>query len=286
MVKTHGRHTFPPKVHHSSHPLAGSSNPHSAAAAVVPASTAAAAAMPAPTAAQGSPAVGSSSALASSHPPAVAAPPSRRYHTRVGPVPPSPPHPRPSRRAPPSKRARTSGPGESSNSRPPEPQSPPTQGPAGDLPPDLSPASIIRRPYFHCNPIPGNAYYSGRDVHDEVHYDLPACAEDPKLRDSMLLVQRHSSEPFMTSRRFFYPRVVIEFYHTMTSKREPNPTAIHFSIDDQPGILRASDIAATFNLPVVLANTADYRQWPHPLPREMVRILSRDMTAGTILFRR
>ena len=90
----------------------------------------------------------------------------------------------------------------------------------------------------------------------------------------------------MTPRRFYYPRVVIEFYHTMTSRREPNPTAIHFSIDGRPGILRATDIAATFNLSVVLANSVDYKQWLHPSIREMVRLLSLDMTAGTILFRR
>ena len=63
----------------------------------------------------------------------------------------------------------------------------------------------------------------------------------------------------MTPRQFYYPRVVIEFYHTMTSRREPNPIAIHFSVDGQPGILKALDIVATFNLPVVLANSADYR---------------------------
>ena len=85
---------------------------------------------------------------------------------------------------------------------------------------------------------------------------------------------------------FLYPWVVIEFYHMMTSKREPHPTALHFSIDGRPGILKASDIAATFNLPVVLANSAAYKQWPHPLPREMVCLLSGDITVGSILFRR
>ena len=90
----------------------------------------------------------------------------------------------------------------------------------------------------------------------------------------------------MTPRRLFYPRVVIEFYHTMTSRREPHPTALHFSIDGRPGILRVSDIAATFNLPVVLANSAKYRQWPHPYPLEMVRLLSGDITVGSVLFRR
>ena len=63
----------------------------------------------------------------------------------------------------------------------------------------------------------------------------------------------------MTPRQFYYPWVVIEFYHTMTSRREPNPIAIHFSIDGRPGILQATDIAATFNLSVVLANSADYK---------------------------
>ena len=90
----------------------------------------------------------------------------------------------------------------------------------------------------------------------------------------------------MTPCRFFYPRVVIEFYHMMTSKKDPNPTAIHFSIDGRPRILRATDIAATFNLPVVLADSTDYRQWPHSSTREMVRLLSRDTTVGSILFRR
>ena len=90
----------------------------------------------------------------------------------------------------------------------------------------------------------------------------------------------------MTPRLFFYPRVVIEFYHTMTSKREPNPKAIHFTIDGRPRILWATDIAATFNMPMVLANSADYRQWPHPSTREMVSFLSRDTIIGPILFRR
>ena len=102
----------------------------------------------------------------------------------------------------------------------------------------------------------------------------------------MLLVQRYHLEPFMAPRRYYYPPVVIEFYHTMTSRREANPTALHFSIDDRPGILRASNITTALHLPVVLANTADYRQWPHPSTTEMVRLLSMDATSGTILFRR
>ena len=72
----------------------------------------------------------------------------------------------------------------------------------------------------------------------------------------------------------------------MTSRREANLTGLHFSINDRPGILRASDITAALHLSVVLANAADYRQWPHPSTREMIRLLSSDAIAGTILFRR
>ena len=86
--------------------------------------------------------------------------------------------------------------------------------------------------------------------------------------------------------QYYYPRLVIEFYHTMTSKREANPTALNFSIDGRPGILRAFDITTGLHLPVVLANATDYRLWPHPSTREMVRLLSMDATGGTILFKR
>ena len=72
----------------------------------------------------------------------------------------------------------------------------------------------------------------------------------------------------------------------MTSRREANPTALHFSIDGRPRILRASDIIAALHLPVVLANVAGYRQWPHPSTREMIWLLSVDATGGSVLFRR
>ena len=144
---------------------------------------------------------------------------------------------------------------------------------------------MIRRPIFHCDLIAGNSDCSGKDLHNENFYDIPAFATLPELRDSMRLVQRYHLKPFMTPRQFFYSRVVVEFYQTMTSRRDRNPTALHFSIGGCEGILRASNIAATLNLPIILANSADYRQWPHPSPREMVHILSRDTLTGPILFR-
>ena len=46
------------------------------------------------------------------------------------------------------------------------------------------------------------------------------------------------------------------------------------------------DITAALGLPIALANSAGYRQWPQPSQREMVRCLARDTIAGPILFRR
>ena len=90
----------------------------------------------------------------------------------------------------------------------------------------------------------------------------------------MGIVQHYSLDPFMTPRLLFYKRVVIDFYQSMTFRGQCNPTAIRFTIDGCQGILRAVDIAVSFHLPMILVNYANYRQWPHPSHREMVRILS------------
>ena len=89
----------------------------------------------------------------------------RRYQTRMGPRAPSPVPQRRSRRAWPSKRARTSGLGESSSSRPqPSPSTPAVEETSS---PQLSPASRIRRPLFVGTPIPGNVGLHARDFHGE-----------------------------------------------------------------------------------------------------------------------
>ena len=72
----------------------------------------------------------------------------------------------------------------------------------------------------------------------------------------------------------------------MTSRGVPSPLEIRFSIDGRSGVLRAVEITAALGLPVDLENSTDYRQWPQPSKREMVRCLARDTTAGPILFRR
>ena len=117
--------------------------------------------------------------------PQASKPPSRRYQTRVGPRAPSPMHPRPRRRAPPSKRARTLGLGESSRSRP--KSSPPPVDESSS--PQLSSASRIRRPMFSCDPILGNVDLRARDFHGEPYYDIPVLIVDQRFRDSMRLIR-------------------------------------------------------------------------------------------------
>ena len=187
-----------------------------------------------------------------------------------------------SRRAWPSKRAHTSGPGESSSSRP-EPS--PSAAEATSSP-QLSPASRIMRPLFVGNPIQGNVRLHRREFHGESYYDVPALMADPRFRDSMRLIEHYSLLPFMTSRQFYYPRVVLQFYHSMTSRGTPSPLELQFSIDHRPGVLLAANISAALGLHTVQANAGGYRDWPQPTQREMVRILSRDTTAGPVLFRR
>ena len=109
---------------------------------------------------------------------------------------------------------------------------------------------------------------------------------DPRFRDLMRLIEHYSLLSFMTPRQFYYPRVVLHFYHFMTSRGAPSPLELRFTIDDRPGVLRAADISAALGLQTVQANTGGYRDWPQPTQWEMVCILARDTTARPVLFRR
>ena len=202
----------------------------------------------------------------------------RRYQTRMGPRAPSPVPQRRSRRAQPSKRARTSEPGESSSSRP-QP-SPITSAVEATSSPQLSPASRIRRPLFVRNPIPGNVRLHRRGFHQESYYDLPTLTADPRFRDSMRLIEDYSLLPFMTPRQYYYPRVVLQFYYSMTSRGAAGLLELQFSINDRPGVLRAADISASLGLRIPPANVEGYQAWAHPPQREMVRILAQTLQHG------
>ena len=197
----------------------------------------------------------------------------------MGPRAPTPVPRRRVRRARPSKRARTSGLGESPSSRP-QP-SPVTSAAEATSSPQLSPASRIRRPLFVGNPIPGNARLHRRPFHQESYYGVPALRADPRYRESMRLIEDYSLLPSMTPRQYYYPRVVLQFYHSMTSREGDSLLELQFSIDDRPGVLRAA-----LGLRIPPRNSEGYRDWAHPPHREMVRALARDTTAGPVFYRR
>ena len=108
-------------------------------------------------------------------------------------------------------------------------------------------------------PLPGNVGLHARDFHGESYYDVPALTADPRFRDSMRLIDHYSLLPFITPRQFYYPRVVLQFYHYMTSRGAPSPLELRFSIDDRPGVLREADISAALGPQTVQANSRGYR---------------------------
>ena len=60
----------------------------------------------------------------------------------------------------------------------------------------------------------------------------------------------------MTPREFFYPRVSLDFYQSMTTRGVPSPTSIHFTFDGRHGILEARDIAEALQIPFELVDSS------------------------------
>ena len=63
----------------------------------------------------------------------------------------------------------------------------------------------------------------------------------------------------MTPRDFFYPRVALDFYQSMTTRRVRDPTVIHFTIDGRHGILGARTIAEALHIPYEPTSPEDFR---------------------------
>ncbi|KAL6342188.1 hypothetical protein AAG906_006802 [Vitis piasezkii] len=61
---------------------------------------------------------------------------------------------------------------------------------------------------------PGEA----RPFHSELYFDIEVMRQQPELRDSFGLLQRYHLEHLMTPREFFYPRVAMDFYQSMTTQ--------------------------------------------------------------------
>ena len=89
----------------------------------------------------------------------------------------------------------------------------------------------------------------------------------------------------MTPRDFFYPRVALDFYQSMTTHCVRDPTVIHFTINRRYGILGARHITKALHIPYEPASPADFREWPQFSQRDMVHILSRGTSTHSFLLR-
>ncbi|KAL6345884.1 hypothetical protein AAG906_020466 [Vitis piasezkii] len=158
-------------------------------------------------------------------------PSQRRYPTRRPPADPVPPTTKAKRPAsrPPAKRAKFSGPGESS--QPPQAE-PPTED--SQIPVGVPLETIIRRPMIAGPPIEGNLYCRDRSFHSETWFDIDALRQQPELRDSFRLLQRYHMEHLLTPRQFYYPRVVLDFYHVPPPRGTPTVPPPRGALDVLP----------------------------------------------------
>ncbi|RVW98260.1 hypothetical protein CK203_034324 [Vitis vinifera] len=92
-------------------------------------------------------------------------------------------------------------------------------------------------------------------------------------------------EHLLTPRDFFYPRVAMDFYQSMTTKQVRDPTLIHFTIDGRHGILGARHIAEALQIPYEPSHFDDFTAWTSPTELEMVHILSRGASTRLHLLR-
>ncbi|KAL6311363.1 hypothetical protein AAG906_011225 [Vitis piasezkii] len=209
--------------------------------------------------------------------------PSRRYPTRRPPTDPVPSAEQAvsSVSRPPAKKSRFSGPGEPSHAPQPEPATEPPR-----IPVDMPPEAVIRRPMLAGPPIEGNLDCRERPFHPETYFDVEAFRQQPELRDSFRLLQRYHMESLLAPRQFYYPRVAIDFYQSMTTRGLRNPTLIQFTIDGRQGAIGARHIAEALRIPYEPVIQADFREWSSFSQSDMVRILSRGTSTASVLTRR
>ena len=124
-------------------------------------------------------------------------------------------------------------------------------------------------------PIEGNLDCRARPFHSELCFDTATFQLRPELAQSFRLLRRYHMEQLLAPRDFFYPRITMDFYQSMTTKQVRDPTLIHFTIDGRHGILGARHIAEALHIPYEPTHFEDFRVWTSPTELEMVHILSR-----------
>ena len=98
-------------------------------------------------------------------------------------------------------------------------------------PSGIAPEAIIKRPMVTMPPILGNLDCRAKPFCSELYFDMEAMRQQPDLRDSFGLLQMYHLERLMTHREFFYPRVAMDFYQSMTTQDVQGSIVIRFSID-------------------------------------------------------
>ena len=66
-------------------------------------------------------------------------------------------------------------------------------------------------------PILGNLDCRAKTFHSELYFDIEVMRQQPDLWDSFGLLQMYHLERLMTPKEFFYPRVAMDFYQSMTT---------------------------------------------------------------------
>ena len=131
---------------------------------------------------------------------------------------------------PPKKKAKVSEPSDltETSSKPelePQPSQPPVKKPQPSQPPakesqipsGMTSEVVIRCPMVTQPPIKGNLDCKARPFHSELCFDIATFRLQLELRDSFHLLQRYHMEHLLTPKDFFYPRIALDFYQSMTT---------------------------------------------------------------------
>ena len=107
-------------------------------------------------------------------------------------------------------------------------------------------------------PIEGNLDCRAHPFHSELCFDTATFQLRPEPADSFHLLLRYHMEQLLAPRDFFYPRVAMDFYQSMTTKQVRDPTLIHFTIDGRHDILGAREQGSVYSIYLYIYLPLDY----------------------------
>ena len=85
----------------------------------------------------------------------------------------------------------------------------------------------------------------------------------------------------MVPRPLFYPCIIQEFYHTMTSRGVYPPSVIYFEIDGRQGMMNSKMVARALDIPFTPPNPTEFQPITQTEAVEMVRIVSQNQFINT-----